>query len=235
MKTHYIPWVLALMAALLYLPGLGNAALFDWDEINFAEISREMTITGNWLTPTIGFEAFTEKPPLFFWVQAASFELFGVNEFAARFPNALCGILLAPLLFHLGKRWRSARFGLLWSLLYMGSILPGFYFKTGLIDPVFNLFTFLGIWFLMDGIEQKAQSISPWKSIVIAGVFTGLAILTKGPTALLVTGLLWGTIWVIKRFNWFLNPWHWLGYLLISLATAGLWFGANAWQNGPDF
>lgn len=235
MKTRFIPWLLALIAALMYLPGLGDASLFDWDEINFAEISREMTITGNWLTPQIGFEAFTEKPPLFCWLQATSFELFGVNEFAARFPNALCGILLAPLLFHLGKRMRSPRFGLLWSLLYMGSLLPGFYFQTGLIDPVFNLLTFLGIWFLMNAIEEKENRTSPWKNIGIAGLFTGLAILTKGPTALLVAGLLWLTWFIIKRFTWYLNLWHWLGYLLISVGVAGLWFGANAWQNGPDF
>ncbi|HMX05395.1 MAG TPA: glycosyltransferase family 39 protein, partial [Chitinophagales bacterium] len=85
--------VIALMGSVLFIPFLGASHLFDWDEINFAEASREMIVTGNYTQTQIDFHQFWEKPPFFFWLQSASMHIFGVNEFAARFPNAICGIL----------------------------------------------------------------------------------------------------------------------------------------------
>ena len=87
MQRDYIK--LSLLALLLFVPFLGAVHLFDWDEINFAECAREMALGGSWLLPTIDFEPFWEKPPFFIWMQALSMKVFGVNEFAARFPNAL--------------------------------------------------------------------------------------------------------------------------------------------------
>ncbi len=57
--------LIALLALLLFVPGLGAVHLFDWDEINFAEIAREMLVTGDYLRPQMNFEPFYEKPPLF--------------------------------------------------------------------------------------------------------------------------------------------------------------------------
>ncbi|GAB1441405.1 hypothetical protein MASR2M39_02390 [Ignavibacteriales bacterium] len=82
-----------LISAILFLPFLGDVHLFDWDEINFAEASREMIETGDYLRVHIDYEPFYEKPPLFFWIQVLSMKMFGVNEFAARFPNAMFGIV----------------------------------------------------------------------------------------------------------------------------------------------
>ncbi|MEI8103159.1 MAG: glycosyltransferase family 39 protein, partial [Chlorobium sp.] len=131
-------------ASLLFIPGLGMVHLFDWDELNFAESAREVLVSGNYFTVQINFEPFWEKPPLFIWMQALSMKLFGINEFAARLPNALCGITTLLVLFNAGRRVKDSRFGLLWMLLYLSSVLPFFYFRTGIIDPWFNLFIFLG-------------------------------------------------------------------------------------------
>ena len=66
-----VPWLLfALIGALFFIPFLGGVHLFDWDEINFAEISREMILSGDYLRVAINFEPFYQKPPLFFWFQA---------------------------------------------------------------------------------------------------------------------------------------------------------------------
>ena len=94
-----IQLLIALGALLLFVPGLGAVHLFDWDEINFAEIAREMVVSGDWSRPTMGFEPFHEKPPLFMWMQAACMNAFGIGEFAARLPNALCGALTLVVLF----------------------------------------------------------------------------------------------------------------------------------------
>jgi 4-amino-4-deoxy-L-arabinose transferase-like glycosyltransferase len=110
-------------AGIFYIPFIGNLHLFDWDEINFAEAAREMLVTGDYLTVQIFFEPFWEKPPLFIWLQAASMHLFGVNEFAARFPNAIAGVLTLFVLYRLGKRMVNERFGIIWAVAYGASII----------------------------------------------------------------------------------------------------------------
>jgi 4-amino-4-deoxy-L-arabinose transferase-like glycosyltransferase len=84
--------LIGLVAALFFLPFLGYFHLFDWDEINFAECAREMLATGNYTEVQINFQPFWEKPPFFIWLQALAMNFFGINEFAARLPNAICGI-----------------------------------------------------------------------------------------------------------------------------------------------
>ena len=172
--------LIMLYAVATILPTIGLVNLFDWDEINFAESAREMVLTGDYLIVQIGFKPFWEKPPLFIWMQAASMHLFGINEFAARFPNLVASIATLFILYQIGKRIQDWKLGILWSTFFACSILPAFYFHTGIIDPWFNLFTFLAFVSLHFGAEHKAHYIA-------AGLFLGLAILTKGPVAALIS------------------------------------------------
>ena len=135
-------WPLLLVLPMLI--GLGNFRLFDWDEVNFAECSREMLVTGQWLVPQIDYELFWEKPPLFFWLQAGAMSIFGVGEWAARLPNVLAALASFYLLYAFGNRAHGPRFGILWSGLYAATLLPHLYFRSGIIDPVFNFFMFGG-------------------------------------------------------------------------------------------
>ena len=93
LQTLHYRLILFITGIILFIPFLGAAPLFDWDEINFAESAREMLLTGNYSRVQINFQPFWEKPPLFFWMQALSMKLFGINEYAARFPNAVFGII----------------------------------------------------------------------------------------------------------------------------------------------
>jgi 4-amino-4-deoxy-L-arabinose transferase-like glycosyltransferase len=209
-KTNSLLSYLAIIAggALLFFPFLGNVALFDWDEVNFAEIAREMIVTKDYLSVQIDYKPFWEKPPLFMWMQVLSMKLFGINEFAARFPNAICGIATLLAIFAIGKKIFNQKMGLIWVLVYAGSILPFFYFKSGIIDPWFNLFIFLGVYFAViylhseshkpQAASHKPQATSdtvnrhitpPPFHLFLSGIFIGLAILTKGPVALIIFGL----------------------------------------------
>ena len=114
--------IIVILAALAFIPFLGRVHLFDWDEINFAEAAREMIVTKNYLTVQIDFQPFWEKPPLFIWMQALSMKLFGINEFAARFPNAICGIITLLVVFNIGRKLRDNRFGILWVLAFAANI-----------------------------------------------------------------------------------------------------------------
>lgn len=232
------PLLIILAAGLLFVPFLGAARLFDWDEINFAECAREMLVTGDYLRVTIDYSPFWEKPPLFIWAQAAAMHIFGVSEFAARLPNAIIGMITLPLLYWWGSRLRSQRFGLLWAGAYCGSFLPHFYFRSAIIDPLFNLLIFAGIMTLAAGDEAR-----PVRRSALAGAFIGLAMLTKGPVALLVAGLTWAIIIGIKflrrtagEISIFRQNIPLLGiFLLCAVIGASLWFGVDILRNGTWF
>lgn len=220
-NRYYIYLVIA--GALLYIPFLGGVHLFDWDEINFAESAREMIMSGDFLTVQIDFKPFWEKPPLFIWMQVVSMKIFGINEFAARFPNAVCGIVTLLVLYNAGKKLISEKFGIIWSILYGISFLPFIYFKSGIIDPWFNLFIFLGIYNFMMFYRRK-ETESGYLFLIFSALFTGLSVLTKGPVGLLIFGLATLVYIVTDRFRLKMKLKHiliWSGFFSF---TGGLWF-----------
>ncbi len=190
-------FLLGLVGFLLFVPFLNGAHLFDWDEVNFAEAAREMLFTGEFTYVQINFKPFWEKPPLFIWLQALSMSVFEVTEFAARLPNAICGILTILVLFQIGKKLVSRNFGLLWVLVYLGSMLPQFYFRSGIIDPWFNLFIFSGVHQLV--LATRTPIISR-NNLAFSALLIGLAVMTKGPTAGGLIGICAG-IYFITSFN----------------------------------
>ncbi|MDP4208027.1 MAG: glycosyltransferase family 39 protein [Bacteroidota bacterium] len=222
-STKLLQFSIAIIAAILFIPFLGQAHLFDWDEINFAEAAREMIASKHYLTVQINFQPFWEKPPLFIWMQVLSMKVFGINEFAARFPNAICGIASLLVLFNLGRKLLNNNFGLLWTMVYGCSLLPFFYFKSGIIDPWFNLFIFLGINyafnFTLSTVEKERI-----RFVALAALFIGLAILTKGPVGLLIFGLTYGVYLIIKMFKVKIKLLHVLVFTGILAAVGGFWF-----------
>jgi 4-amino-4-deoxy-L-arabinose transferase-like glycosyltransferase len=212
--------LIVLLASALFIPFLGLTHLFDWDEVNFAEASREMIVTHNYFIPQINFEPFWEKPPLFFWLQVLSMKLFGVNEFAARFPNAVCGILTLLVLYRIGKKLVNPAFGWIWIFVYAGSLLPQLYFKSGIIDPWFNLFIFLSIYQLFRYSDVRPSV----KSILLSGLFAGLAVMTKGPVALLIIGLCYALHALLNRFRNFIKWKDILWFLLLAASVGSIWF-----------
>ncbi len=224
-RSLLIELIIVVVGALLFIPGIGSVHLFDWDEINFAESAREMIVSGDYLNVQINFEQFWEKPPLFTWMQVVCMKAFGINELSARLPNAIAGIITLLLLFNIGKKLRNERFGLLWAALYLSSFFPFFYFKSGIIDPWFNLFIFLGIWFFTryaspDEKDKKRRMLNA----SLSAAFIGLGILTKGPVALLIFLL---TFFVYLCFHRFRFDFRWkdvIMYFVVLIIVGGAWF-----------
>ncbi len=214
-----IDGILVVLGAFLFLSGIGSVRLFDWDEINFAESAREMLVTGDWFNVQINFQSFWEKPPLFIWMQALSMKVFGVGEFAARFPNAIMGIITLVTLFHCGLRSENGRFGLLWAGLYAISFFPFFYFKSGIIDPWFNYFIFLGIYFFSRYADEEKTF-----QAALSGLFTGLAVLTKGPVGFLIFALTFLVWLAVRKFRLRFRWGDVLVYLAMLALAGGAWF-----------
>ena len=227
--------ILFFIGALLFIPFLGRVHLFDWDEINFAESAREMLITKEFFRVQINFKPFWEKPPLFIWLQALSMSIFGINEFAARLPNAIVGMGTLLILFSIGKKYFSSSFGWWWVLAYIGSFLPHLYFKSGIIDPLFNLFIFLGIFYLAKTSILIAGDRNRITNIAFAGLFIGLGVLTKGPVALLVA-ILCSLVYCILQKTIKIFSLKELAIFCIPLfLVAFTWFGVETILHGPWF
>lgn len=207
-KNNYLI-ILLLLTCFFFPIAIGSVHLFDWDEVNFAEIAREMIVNKNYLNVQINYQPFWEKPPLFFWLQALSMKIFGINEFASRFPNVLVGISSILSIFYIGKKFISDKFGFIWALSYIGSFLPHFYFKTGIIDPLFNLFIFLSIYFF-----YLYQNKYKKKNLLIASILSGLAVLTKGPVAILII--------LLVVFFFVIYKWKTIKIKIIDLIIAGV-------------
>ncbi|MEZ4923216.1 MAG: glycosyltransferase family 39 protein [Crocinitomicaceae bacterium] len=223
---------LIILSALAFIPTLGIVHLFDWDEINFAESAREMIETGDYFRVQVNFAPFWEKPPLFFWLQAGSMHLFGINEFAARFPNALAGIITIALIYFMGKKEHGDRFGTIWALLYLCALLPQVYFRSAIIDPIFNLFIFLSSYYLFKALNY-AEHMN--KRALWAGLFCGLAVLTKGPVGFLLILLTFLVYIFVKRFK-VLPTIKQIGIFAVSVFVVSfLWFGVEVINNGPWF
>lgn len=218
-----VQFVIVVVAMLLFVPGLGVVHLFDWDEINFAESAREMLITHDYLTVKVNFEPFWEKPPLFIWMQAFSMKVFGVNEFAARFPNAIVGIATLLVLYNIGKTLKNQQFGYTWMIVYMSAVFPFFYFKSGIIDPCFNLFIFLGVYYfvLFSNKENKGNG---YLQVAASALFLGLAILTKGPVGLLIFLLTFGVYMLFNKFKLKCNWKQILLFTFILTFVGCFWF-----------
>lgn len=210
--------LIVIICSALFIPFLGDVHLFDWDEINFAESAREMIVTSDYLKVQIGFKEFHEKPPLFMWLQAASMNLFGVNEFAARLPNAIAGIIIILLLFEYSRKRYSIELATAWVFSYVGSLLPFFYFKTGIIDPIFNGFIFWSVLNYFDYIKNNSS-----KNLIYSITLISLAVLTKGPVGLLLA-MLTIKIFLFINKKLFQNVIALLAYFFIPLIVYLFWY-----------
>ncbi len=223
--------VIILLAGIFFLPFLGHVHLFDWDELNFAEMSREMMVTGDYFKVQVDFRPFYEKPPLFMWIQNLSFALWGVNEFGARFPNVIVAMCCLLVLYKVGTTIRDQLLGTLWVLCYCAGLLPFMFFKTGLIDPLFNLLIFTS---LVLYLVEASKSERHWYKYVLAGAVNGMAILAKGPVAFLILALTVAVYAILSKKRAVLfKPLVWTsaGAFIVS----SIWFVPETVMRGPEF
>jgi 4-amino-4-deoxy-L-arabinose transferase-like glycosyltransferase len=223
----------------VYLPFTGTLHLFDWDELIFAEAAREMTERRDFLRVFVNYEPFFEKPPGFFWFQALSYQLVGINEWGARLPSVLFTAAAGALLFWLGSYILSPGFGLLWTALFGLGFMPAVLGKLGLVDPTFNFFVLCTLIGLFAADESRRQdrvdhSLPKLPYATIAALSLAIAVLVKGPLAL---AIVLPTFAIYKFFvsDPSLSPLKVLAFLGSTLLLAGSWFAIESLVYGPEF
>ena len=240
--TARIGWTLLIVATLCvcYFSHLGAIGFVGPDEPRYAWIARDMTETGDWVTPRLYGKPWFEKPPLFYWGAALSFKLFGVSEAAARLPSAVSALLATLALAWLALRLygpETARWLLLLLPTTVGMI--GFSHAAATDMPFSAMLTIAMVCAaVVLGLTRSENSPvipqTPWLALVLLGFFLGLAVLAKGPAAIILSG---GTVffWALftKRWRDALRLFH--PAALVSFCLTALpWYILCARRN-PDF
>lgn len=105
--------ILTFLLSLLFGFQLGRRALWSPDEGRYAEIPREMLVTGNYVTPRLNGVKYFEKPPLFYWLQCLSIRLFGLSERALRLWTAIFALAGCLAVYIAGRKIFDRRTGLI--------------------------------------------------------------------------------------------------------------------------
>jgi 4-amino-4-deoxy-L-arabinose transferase-like glycosyltransferase len=242
-EAQRIGWAILVLITLYicYFSHLGVIGFVGPDEPRYAWIARDMAETGDWVTPRLYGRPWFEKPPLLYWGGAIFFRLFVSNpEVAARLSSAICALLATLALAWLA--WRTygeecARWLLLLLPTSVGMI--GFSHAAATDMPFAGTLTIamvsaavvLG---LVPSDRRPILPRTPWLALLLFGFFLGLAVLAKGPAAIILSG---GAVffWAVSTRRWrdavrLLHP----GAIAAFCATALPWYILCARRN-PDF
>ena len=230
---HRITLPLLLLAALTFFAGLGRGAITDSDEGFYAESSREMVASGDWVTPHYNYEPRFQKPILYYWLTSATYLVIGASEFGARFWAAMAGVGLVLVTAAAGRRWYDETTGLL-----AGAIVAtNFgYFSIGrmsLPDLPLTFCITLAIWAALVSTLERERS--PRQFVVLAALGLGLGFLMKGPVGLIIPAIVIVPVLMLERRSIGLNPADIVLGFLIMIAVAMPWYGLMWIRHGNEY
>lgn len=225
----------AFLAALLYLPALGRPALWEPDEGRYAEIAREMVVSGDWVTPRDDWVRYFEKPPLVYWAEAVSIKLLGPTELAVRLPAALSTVGEVVVTAALGEAMFGAAAGMAAAAVLALSPLVFGFGRFATLDPALALSitgTLAAFWFAACAPAFNRGAGRRW--FLLAAALAAAGTLVKGPVALLLAGAI-GFAWMlIERRGREILRMPWLTSIALYLAIVAPWFVLVAERN-PGF
>ncbi len=165
--------------------------MFTPDEPRYAEVPREMIASGDWIVPRLNGLRYFEKPVLGYWLNGASMLVFGENGFAVRLPSALAAGLSALLVYILARRHfsKDALVPPLAALVLLTCFEVVGVGTFAVLDTMVSFFLTGAMFFFFDALASPSGSWRERGRLVAAGVFCGLAFLTKGFLAFVVPAL----------------------------------------------
>ncbi len=204
--------IVLLFSLILSISFQGSRGLYDFDETRYAEVAREMLLTGDYIVPQRDFHPHLAKPPFTYWMIAISMKILGINEWAVRLPNALFFTLTSFLVALIGQNLWDKKTGILSGLIYATTLLP--YVASNIVttDTILVFWETVAVFAFLKGyLAQSSREAKRWFTLM--WLFWGFGFLTKGvaigPPA---AGLF--LFWIIKRKEFKALPITLLGSLL---------------------
>ncbi len=226
-SSNFLPIsLLVLIATFSLLWKLGTGSLAAWDEAIYAQVSKEMVRGGDWLTLHWEYQPWFEKPPLFMWITAFFYRVFGISEFWARVPSALSGMALVGVTYLIGKFAYGKRVGLLAAVILLTCYHFLSFSRFGTMDVMLTLFTYLALYaYLRLNNENQKWWYVVWSSCA-------LALMVKGAGGVIAPAAIVLALAFDKRFSAAMRSKHfWQGVLLALLIVVPwhilmyVWYG----------
>jgi 4-amino-4-deoxy-L-arabinose transferase-like glycosyltransferase len=225
--------LLLLIYAALWFGTLNYRHLIPSDEGRYAEMAREMLVTGDWVTPRYNGYKYFEKPPLQIWATAATFQLFGIGDWQARLWTALTGFLTILAIGFTGAKIYNARAGWLAAVVLASTpmwVISG-HFNS--LDMGLSAFLVAALCsFLIAQTTQTQSSCRNW--MWACWIFMALATLSKGVIGAAIPAMVF-VIYSISAWDW--KIWMRLRLfsgLILFLFITTPWFVLVA-QRNPEF
>lgn len=208
---------------MIFFYGIGSYALMDVDETRYVSMARDMFHSKDYMTLYLNGNYFFEKPPLYFWGEVLSFLGFGtVNEFTARVPVALYGTLSTLLLYFVGRKVVSRKYGVVSALILATSVEFLILAKYAILDILLATCVEFAIMsgFLTYFVKEENKKYCWWAFYF----FSGLAVLAKGiPGFALPFGTMFFVAIFTKRFKELFRPQYLLVGFVIFFAVVLPW------------
>ncbi|PJZ49619.1 ArnT family glycosyltransferase [Leptospira saintgironsiae] len=234
MRNLHLPITLFVYLLLLIF-GLGSFSLIDWDENIYGAASKSMLETGEYFRIQVNGQAFSEKPPFFFWLANLFYKVFGLSEFSTRLPSVFSGFFSFLILVQFGAILHSKKFGYVWAFLYSASLLPLLLSRTAYIDHLFNTFilaSVLSLYLYETKEKEDFKSRAIW--ILSAGFFGGIAVLTKGPLGLAIPLFIFGANRLLDK-NFKIRIFDFILFGIVSIVVLSFYYLTNFLLYGNEF
>jgi 4-amino-4-deoxy-L-arabinose transferase-like glycosyltransferase len=224
-----------LVLAVAWFSGLEHRKLNHSDEGRYAEIAREMVVSGDWLTPRLDGYKYFEKPPLQYWATALVFRAFGFDEWTARLWTALTGFACILFAWYAGNRVRGPPVGVLSAAVAASTFLFAGLGHFSSLDMGVSAFLAIAAFAFVLAQLDSATPAERLRWMLAAWAAIALATLSKGLIGIVLPA---GAVaaYVILQRDWrLLARMHWLPGMTVFGAIAVPWFVAVSLANREFF
>lgn len=195
--------VFLLILLVFFLNGIGNRPFADPDEGRYVEIPREMVISGDYVTPRLNGLKYFEKPALFYWMQAASIKIFGINEISMRLWTVIFAVLGCLCVFLVGIRCASENVGLISAAILATYLLYYVHSRLIILDLILSVFMCGALWCFYLAFVANIKRNNSETKYLINGVYglSAFACLAKGLIGVVLPGFI-AFLWILFTNNW---------------------------------
>src|SRR3989338_6831102 len=182
---HFQISFLVLFSFIIFFTGIGDYGLLDKDEPRYAVCALEMLENNNWIIPKFNFQDRFYKPALFYWLIIIAYKIFGINAFTSRLPSGICAVLCVLFTCYVARVVFGKKTAFISGIILASSIEFILLGRRAATDMALCFFFSASLYSLFLGYYIKDFKIKILWTI-LAGVFSGLSVLIKGPVGLIL-------------------------------------------------
>jgi 4-amino-4-deoxy-L-arabinose transferase-like glycosyltransferase len=221
-------WLLFVISSILLFSSLHKGGLSGYDDAFYAHYGKQMILSGDWWSLRLNGHHVFEFPPMFPWLEALSMKVFGVTDFAAKFPAALSGLLTIVLVYLTAKELLDG----FWAPALAMAVMSGTqyfikYAMHSMTDAPFTFFFTLSIYLYLKSLKEPGY-------FLLSGAAIGAAILTRSVLGLIPLGIIFLHMIITGKRGLMLSR-HFIGAVALTIALPAVWYGSQYGLYGKRF